>query len=245
MSGVSFSYRDGPPIIEDLRVRWEKGLFHLVIGPSGCGKSTLLHLGAGLLVPQKGDVIVGGQPAAAGRWDTAFAFQDHGLFPWKRVRENLMLPLVVRGATPEFQRERADRMLALLDLRHRARAFPRQLSGGERQRLAIGRALICDPSFLFLDEPLSSLDAMAREELQDRLLTLHRIGRKDLTLVMVTHSIEEAVYLGDRIHIMAAHGRITSVENHPKGRGFRREESYFTACRELRERFEKHTRGER
>ena len=203
---LDFSYPGEAPLVSSLSQHWEKGCFHLLIGPSGCGKSTLLSLAAGLLPATPGSVLVAGRPAEAGRRDMAFVFQDHGLFPWKTVRDNLALGLEIRGDRKNAIRDRVSQMLGILDLRHREKAYPRELSGGERQRLAIGRALILEPDLLLLDEPFSALDAMTREELQDRLWQWGREAGKNLTLVMVTHSIEEAVYLGDRIHIMNRQG---------------------------------------
>lgn len=238
---LDFSYPGGEALFSGLNHSWEKGRCHLLIGPSGCGKSTLLSLAAGLLSPGAGSVRAAGKPAIPGSRDMAFVFQDHGLFPWKRVRENLALGLKIRRERRAVIEGRVDQMLGLLDLHHRAEAFPRELSGGERQRLAIGRALILEPDLLLLDEPFSSLDAMTREELQDRLWHWGREIRKDLTLVMVTHSMEEAVYLGDRIHIMNRRGELVSLENRTEGPGFRRKEAYFQACRGLRQSFEEHT----
>ncbi len=242
---LCFSYPGEESLFSGLNHNWEKGGFHLLIGPSGCGKSTLLSLAAGLLPPSSGTVDVAGKPAVAGRKETAFVFQDHGLFPWKRVRDNLALGLMIRGEKKSLVKRDVDRMLHILDLTPRGNAFPRELSGGERQRLAIGRALILEPEVLLLDEPFSSLDAMTREELQDRLWHWGRESGRALTLVMVTHSMEEAVYLGDRIHIMNRQGELYSLENQSEGPGFRRREAYFEACRGLRKAFEEHTGGKR
>ncbi|MDC7221087.1 MAG: ATP-binding cassette domain-containing protein [Spirochaetales bacterium] len=241
---LTFSYSPDRLLIDRLNQNWEKGLFHMVIGPSGCGKSTLLSLAAGLLAPTKGQINLMGSPVVPGRRDTSFVFQDHGLFPWMNVRKNLSLPLKIRSHKKEFIEEKTNELLRLMDLPHRSKAYPGELSGGEKQRLAIARALISDPSLLLLDEPLSSLDAMTREELQDRIFDLRHIREGGLTLIMVTHSIEEAVYLGDRIHIMNRRGELISRENQPRGKGFRRETAYFEACRQLRINLENHCRGE-
>jgi len=248
---VRFSRRSPPgdpgrPVIEGLDLNLEKGLLHVLVGPSGCGKTTLLYLAAGLLSPDSGEVLVAGEPARPGRKDTAVVLQDHGLFPWKTVLANLELGLALRGLP---RRERKERSLAALEetgLLGQEKKYPRALSGGERQRLAIARALVLSPDLLLLDEPFSSLDAITRESLQDRLLSL--VGReRSLTTVMVTHDIAEAAFLADRIHVMNRLGKMTETESGrsgtcaiPRARreraaGFRSAPEFFALCDGIRE----------
>jgi len=234
---TGFAYAGKAPVLRNLDLRLEAGLLHCVIGPSGCGKTTLLYLAAGLLVPTGGMVSIGGKPVRRGREKTAVILQDHGLFPWKTVYRNLVLPLAIRRVSKEAQQSAALRMLRETGLEGKEKEYPDRLSGGEKQRLAVGRALVQDPDLLLLDEPFSSLDAMTREKMQDWLCDVR--SSRPLTLVLVTHSIEEAVFLGDRIHIMDGSGNVHTVSNSPPGRHARKEAQYFDQCRSLREQLER------
>ncbi len=236
---TGFAYEGKPPVIHQLDLCFDEDLLHCVIGPSGCGKTTILYLAAGLLQPTAGTVMVDGKPAVRGREKTAVILQDHGLFPWKTVYRNLVLPLSIRKVPKEVQKGEAAHILRETGLEGKENEYPAQLSGGERQRLAVGRALIQNPDLLLLDEPFSSLDAMTREKLQDYLRDIR--ANRPMTLVLVTHSIEEAVFLGDRIHIMDGRGNIHTVSNMPPGKEARKEADYFVQCRALRELLERKT----
>ena len=206
-----------------------------VIGPSGCGKSTLLLLAAGLLTPTEGTVSVAGAPVTGPRRETALILQDFGLLPWKTVEANAALGLTVRGVARRDTRERATAALERVGLAEFARAYPGELSGGMRQRLALARAVALDADLLLMDEPLSALDALTREDLQDVLLDLWR--RRGHAQVLVTHSIEEAVFLGRRVVVMSPRpGHVAAIVDNPRmgSDGFRASESYFDAVRELR-----------
>ena len=168
-----------------------------IIGPSGCGKSTLLLLAAGLLSPTDGAVRVGGSAVDGPRRGTALILQDFGLLPWKTVEANAGLGLKIRGVGAAELRERTAGALEGVGLADFARSYPAELSGGMRQRLALARAVALDADLVLMDEPLSALDALKREELQDVLLGMWK--RRGHTQVLVTHSIEEAVFLGDHI----------------------------------------------
>ena len=240
---LHFSYKEQEPVIPDLSGHWEKGMIHAVIGPSGCGKSTLLYLIAGLIQPLSGSVSVKGSRPKPGRRETAVILQNHGLFPWKTASANLSLGLDIRREGKDAVRRKVNRILREMGLEGKARAYPGELSGGERQRLAIGRALILNPDLLLLDEPFSALDAMTREQLQDRLWKLkHKEegAASDLTVVLVTHSIEEAAFLSDRIHIMDGRGTVQVLNNRSSGPGSRSSAEYFDSCAGLRLRFEEH-----
>ena len=207
-----------------------------VIGPSGCGKSTLLLLAAGLLSPNSGTVQVGdGEPLAGPRRETALILQDFGLLPWKTVEANAGLGLQVRGVPREERRRRSAEALERVGLGDFAHAYPAELSGGMRQRLALARAVALDADLLLMDEPLSALDALKREDLQDVLLGLWK--RRGHTQVLVTHSIEEAVFLGRRVVVMTPRpGRVAAIVENPEmgEAGYRDSELYHERCVQLR-----------
>jgi ABC-type nitrate/sulfonate/bicarbonate transport system ATPase subunit len=206
-----------------------------VIGPSGCGKSTMLLLAAGLLSPGRGELLVGGEPLSGTRRETALILQDYGLLPWKTVADNAGLGLEIRGTGREERRRRAAEALERVGIAEFARAYPGELSGGMRQRLALARAVALDADLLLMDEPLSALDALTREDLQNVLLELWR-GRSH-TQVLVTHSIEEAVFLGRRIVVMSPRpGRAAAVvDNTRMGEtGYRSSSGYYERCAALR-----------
>jgi NitT/TauT family transport system ATP-binding protein len=225
--GVSLAYRQRAPLLSGFDYSFEAGRIHGIIGKSGCGKTSLLYLMAGLLSPGLGRITIGGSPAAPGRRDIAIILQEFGLFPWKNCRENLALGLELRKTDKRETARRVEAILSDLDLTGLGDRFPGQLSGGERQRLAIGRALILEPELLLLDEPFSALDAMARELLQDRLLSLQKERSRPLTVIHVTHSIEEAVFLSHRIHIMDREGVLHALDNDPQGSSYRKSPAFF------------------
>ena len=178
-----------------------KGESVVLIGPSGCGKSTLLYLLAGLLKPSAGQVIVQGQKIDKPRQSTGFILQDYGLFPWLNVVDNIGLGLKIRGIHKKDRESVINKILEEMGLTSFARHYPGQLSGGQRQRVALARVLTLKPDLLLMDEPLSSLDALTRERLQNLLLEIQQ--REQLTTVLVTHDIEEAIFLGSRIIVLA------------------------------------------
>ena len=188
------------------------GEFVSLIGPSGCGKSTLLRLIADLIQPTSGTVHVNGKSAHQARveQDYGMAFQQAGLFEWRTVEKNIELPLELKGWDKPRRRERAHEMLELVKLSEFARHMPWQLSGGMQQRVAIARALAAHPQLLLMDEPFGALDEMTREHMQSELLQV--CAATGTTVVFVTHSIPEAVYLSDRVVVMSPRpGRITDV----------------------------------
>jgi NitT/TauT family transport system ATP-binding protein len=206
-----------------------------VIGPSGCGKSTLLLIAAGLLTPTEGAVRVGGSAVDGPRRETALILQDFGLLPWKTVEANAALGLTVRGVARAEARKRAADALERVGLAEFARAYPGELSGGMRQRLALARAVALDADLLLMDEPLSALDALKREDLQDVLLQLWQ--RRRHAQVLVTHSIEEAVFLGRRVVVMSPRpGRVSAIVDNPGmgSAGYRASEEFFRIAVQLR-----------
>ncbi|HYK98142.1 MAG TPA: ABC transporter ATP-binding protein [Candidatus Acidoferrales bacterium] len=184
----------------DLAVRDGETL--CILGPSGCGKTTLLRAMHGLVGLDDGAVLVDGSTVAAPRRNVAMVFQHFGLFPWKRVDENVAYGVELAGLPRETVRERVARYIELVGLKGFERHWPHELSGGMQQRAGLARALATEPDILLMDEPFGSLDAQTREILQDELLRIYRLQPR--TMVFITHSIEEAIALGDRIVIMTA-----------------------------------------
>ena len=198
--------------LADIDLTVEPGDFVSLIGPSGCGKSTLLRLVADLIQPTSGTVTVNGKSAHQARVDQDYgmAFQQAGLFDWRSVAENIELPLELKGWDKAKRRDRAHEMLELVQLREFADHRPWELSGGMQQRVAIARALASHPQVLLMDEPFGALDEMTREHMQAELLRICRAAQT--TVVFVTHSIPEAVYLSNRVVVMSPRpGRITQI----------------------------------
>jgi NitT/TauT family transport system ATP-binding protein len=200
--------------VEDLTIKVNEGEFSAVVGPSGCGKSTLMKLATGLQFPQKGSVVVDGAKVAKPVKIAGMAFQNPVMLPWRTVLENIMLPLEIvephrsqlRAKKAEYV-DKAEALLTTVGLKGMGQKFPWQLSGGMQQRASLCRSLIHDPKLLMLDEPFGALDAFTREELWCVIRDLHAL--KKFTVVLVTHDLREAVFLGDRIFCMSSRpGRI-------------------------------------
>jgi len=204
ISGLSKTF--GPPgagglqALRDINCSIEKGSFVSVVGPSGCGKSTLLRILAGLLDYSQGSVRLDGQAIRGTRRDVGVVFQSSILLPWRTILENVMLPAEVLGLDMKAARKRAMELLSMVRLEGFEHKLPRQLSGGMQQRASIARALLHDPKILLMDEPFGALDAMTREQMN---LELQRIWRESgKTVILITHSIPEAVFLGDEVFVM-------------------------------------------
>jgi NitT/TauT family transport system ATP-binding protein len=181
--------------------------FLSLVGPSGCGKSTVLRLAARLISPSAGRIAIQGNATVRSFRDVAVVFQRPNLLPWLNVLDNILYPARVLQRITEAERERAFALLKLVRLQDAADRMPDELSGGMQQRVSLCRALVLDPEILLMDEPFSALDALTREDLQYELLRVHRQTRK--TILFVTHSVDEAAFLSDRVAIMAAHpGRL-------------------------------------
>jgi NitT/TauT family transport system ATP-binding protein len=186
-----------------------EGEFICIVGPSGCGKTTALRIVAGLEKPDSGTVEIK-RGTDAGRPQNAMVFQEHGLFPWMTVEDNVALSLEMRGVGKQERRDRAGPFLEMIGLTRFRRHYPRQLSGGMRQRVSLARALMADPEILLMDEPFAALDAQNKLILQDELLHIWEGSRK--TVLFITHAIDEAIALGDRIVVMTAQpGRIKAI----------------------------------
>lgn len=209
---VTFPQHQGLPleVLKDLNLTVGGAEFLCVVGPSGCGKTTLLRVAHGLLRPDSGNVRLGGINITAPSPHAGFVFQDDLLLPWRTVLANALLPIEFRRRVTEADRTAAIDLLETVGLGRFVHSYPHHLSGGMRQRVNLARSLVTNPALLLLDEPFASLDAQTREILQEELLRIWSKFRK--TVVFITHQIEEAVYLADRVVVMGSHpGRIKQV----------------------------------
>jgi NitT/TauT family transport system ATP-binding protein len=188
---------DGLEALRDLNVEIERGGFVSIVGPSGCGKTTFLRIVAGLETASGGEILLDGRTIRAPGGDRGFVFQADSLLPWRTVLANAMIGPEVAGRTGEPERRRTLDLLKLVGLEGFENYYPRQLSGGMRQRVNLARALAIDPEVLLMDEPFSALDAQTREIMQTELMRIWEQGRK--TVLFVTHQIDEAVFLSDRV----------------------------------------------
>lgn len=201
--GMRFETKSGSiEALKDISFKVAQHEFFVVVGPSGCGKSTLLRMVAGLISPTAGHIDVFGLKVTRPREDLGFVFQRPNLLPWLNARDNILFPMRHKyGRVTAEDEDRADELLALVKLQQFAKAMPDELSGGMQQRIGIARALIHDPDVLLMDEPFSALDALTREQLTLELQSIWAQQRK--TVMFVTHSIPEAVQLGERILVMS------------------------------------------
>jgi NitT/TauT family transport system ATP-binding protein len=186
--------------LKDINLEINKGEFVCLLGPSGCGKSTLLNAMAGFSLPTAGEIRVDGKKIVAPGPDRGMVFQEYALFPWMTVAQNITFGLEVQGLDKKAIGEKVDQLLDTLNLSDFRERFPKDLSGGMRQRVAIARVLAIDSPIMLMDEPFGALDALTRRNLQDELLRIWKAFGK--TIVFVTHSIEESIYLADRIVVM-------------------------------------------
>jgi NitT/TauT family transport system ATP-binding protein len=235
LRGVTKVYDSGVMALGPLDLDVKRGEFVSLLGPSGCGKSTALRLIAGLSAPSSGSVHVADRAKAArGKRSIGFVFQEPTLMPWASVRDNVRLPLKLAHAPAGEADTRIDRALAQVGLGEFANAFPRELSGGMKMRVSLARALVTDPDILLMDEPFTALDEITRFRLNNDLLALWRDLRK--TVIFVTHSVFESVYLSQRVIVMTARpGRIAAEFNvessEPRGEEFRTSADYARYCR--------------
>ncbi len=243
LRNVSKQFRDGPLAVSDIDLNVQAGAFLGLLGPSGCGKSTLLRMIAGLVAPSSGTIEWPGHiDTHDARHDIGFVFQDPTLMPWATALDNVLLPLKLKRQPLEAARERARAMLARVGLTGFENAYPRALSGGMRMRVSIARALVSRPRILLMDEPFAALDEITRHALNDDLLALWEQQR--FTVVFVTHSVFESVYLAQRIVVMAARpGRIMADfavdAPYPRDEHFRTSLAYSELCRTASETLKK------
>jgi len=202
---MRFDTARGPlEVVRDLSFEVRQGEFVSLVGPSGCGKTTLLNMAAGFVHPTSGQVLLDGRPIEGPASDRGVMFQEYGVFPWLTVRQNVEFGLKLKAnAKPAAERrEIVSRYLHLMGLDDFADAYPKTLSGGMRQRLALARAYAVHPDFLFMDEPFGALDAQTRSAMQDLLLAVLQSEGK--TVMLITHSVEEAIYLSNRVIVISA-----------------------------------------
>jgi NitT/TauT family transport system ATP-binding protein len=237
LRAVTKAYDNGVIALGPLDLDVAKGEFVSLLGPSGCGKSTALRLVAGLSAPTAGAINVSHRAARAdGRHPIGFVFQEPTLMPWASVRENVRLPLKLAHAAAADADRRIEAALAQVGLSEFADAYPRELSGGMKMRVSLARALVTDPDILLLDEPFAALDEITRFRLNNDLLDLWRKLNK--TVIFVTHSVFESVYLSQRVLVMTARpGRLASefriATAEPRGEAFRTSAEYAGYCREV------------
>jgi ABC-type nitrate/sulfonate/bicarbonate transport system ATPase subunit len=220
-------------VLQDINIKINKGEFAAIVGPSGCGKSTALRMFAGLETPSGGNVLADGKPVAAPSPDRMLIFQEHALYPWSTVEENVSLGLEIAKIPKSKRQERVNAILDKVNLSGFNKYYPSQLSGGMKQRVAIARALVMDPDVLLLDEPYGALDAMTRLTMQNELIRLWEGTGK--TMFLITHDIDEALYLADKIFVMGPRpGKIirTIELDLPRPRN-RNSESFFTVRKEI------------
>jgi NitT/TauT family transport system ATP-binding protein len=198
---ISKTFDGGTLVLDDVSIDGADGSLTCLLGPSGCGKSTLLSMVAGFVRPSRGRVSVDDVEVTAPSADRGIVFQDYALFPWLSAAENVMFGPKIRGLPKKECRDVALHYLAMVGLETHREKLPRQLSGGMKQRVAIARALANRPSVLLMDEPFGALDAQTRESLQEEMLRIRQLERN--TILFVTHSISESLYLADRIVVMA------------------------------------------
>jgi NitT/TauT family transport system ATP-binding protein len=208
----SFARDDGSTLtaIEEIDLTISQAEFVCVLGPSGCGKTTLLRMVAGLDFATSGDILLDGEPIRGPNPKVGIVFQEYSLFPWRNVIDNVAFGLEMQGVGREERYHRADQYLQLVGLSQFSRSYPSELSGGMRQRVAVARALALDPLVLLMDEPFGALDAQTRNLLQKELLEIWDKTKK--TIMFVTHSVDEAVFLADRLIVLTPRpGRVCEV----------------------------------
>jgi NitT/TauT family transport system ATP-binding protein len=237
LRGVTKTYDSGVAALGPLDLKVRKGEFLALVGPSGCGKSTALRIIAGLSAATSGDVKVAyhgevGQPGQG----IGFVFQEPTLMPWTSVRENVRLPLRLARVPASEANARVDEALQRVGLLEFAQSYPRELSGGMKMRVSLARALVTDPDILLMDEPFAALDEITRFRLNNDLLALWRNLRK--TVIFVTHSVFESVYLSQRVAVMSSRPGRIAAEIHiatvePRGEEFRTSAAYADYCRKV------------
>ncbi|HWO42595.1 MAG TPA: ABC transporter ATP-binding protein [Candidatus Eisenbacteria bacterium] len=201
---LTFSPKNRPPVtaLQDFSLDVAKGEFVSIVGPSGCGKSTFLNILLGLIKPDSGEIQLNGAPITGPSQERAMVFQEFGLLPWRTVKANVELGLELKGVPSNERSARASKLIELVGLRGFEQHYPHELSGGMKQRVGLARALATEPEVLLMDEPFAALDAQTRDLMQAELLQIWQRTQK--TVVFVTHSIEEAAYLSDRVIVMTA-----------------------------------------
>ena len=234
MRDVAKRFSSGTVAVQGMSLAIREGEFVSLLGPSGCGKSTVLKMIAGLLSHSAGTITVDGHPPGGDGGDIGYVFQDATLMPWATVFDNVYLPLRLKGAGKAAARTEVEASLASVGLLGFAGSYPRELSGGMKMRVSIARAMVVRPRLLLMDEPFAALDEMTRFKLNNDVLSLWE--EQKLTVIFVTHSVFESVYLSSRIVIMGAHpGRavdeIELSDGYPRTEQYRTTADYAMRCR--------------
>ena len=227
--------KENLPVLSDVSLAVPSGTVCAVIGPSGCGKSTMLKVAAGLIKDYEGQVMVGGRPLDTRSMTIGFMPQSYGLLPWRTVAENIRLGRKVKGLWQESDEERLKELALRLGLEGLLERYPHELSGGQQQRVSLARVFLLQPDILLMDEPFSALDAITREEMQDVFRELWQ--QESITTILVTHYVEEALYLGGQIAVMGGDGKISELLDNPAGDTplRRSDERFFQLGRQLRQ----------
>lgn len=214
----TFPARNGKPeftAVSDVNLNVSEGEFLTIVGPSGCGKSTILDMLGGLTKPTKGRILINGKEITGPGLDRAIVFQQYALYPWRTAIQNVVFGLEAKGVPKKERIEQAKYYMDLVGLTNFYDHYPNELSGGMKQRVAIARSLAYDPEVLLMDEPFAALDAQTRENLQEELLSIWQKTKK--TIIFITHGIDEAVYLGERIAVLSSNpGRVKTIISNTK-----------------------------
>ena len=240
LNNISHTYNPNDPeptyALNPFSMTWENGKRYAILGPSGCGKSTVLKMIAGLLKPTSGNIIFNGKSFSSQSQDQeiGYVFQDATLMPWATVSDNVFLPLRIKGISKSKASNEIEKVLIQVGLKDFYNAYPRELSGGMKMRVSIARALIMKPKLLLMDEPFAALDEMTRFKLNDDVLSFWDNG--NLTVIFVTHSVFESVYLSNRVVVMAPRpGRVIADidlnNNYPRSKEYRTTTNYAKNCR--------------
>lgn len=223
-------------VIENLNLSIYDREFLAIVGESGCGKTTLLNIIAGLLLPKKGVILLDGQPIIGPGPDRTMVFQDDAVFPWYSVKDNVEYGLKISMKNKNQRKKEVDHILKIVGLRENSEMFPRQLSGGMRKRVDVARAIITKPEVLLMDEPFAALDVMTKQKLQEEFLKIW--DETTMTVVFITHDLEEALYMGDRVVVMSSHpGQIKKIVkvpfNRPRDKDLKTNAEFAKLRREL------------
>lgn len=232
INDLNFNYGK-EKVLNNINLNIKNNTTCAIIGPSGCGKTTLLYCLAGLLLPEEGKIKINNKELNGVRKETGVMLQDNGLLPWKTVWNNIALGLKSRNMDKKIIKTKVDEIITSLGIEDQSNKLPGELSGGQKQRVAIARTLVTEPDLLLLDEASSALDAITKENIQNLLLDIY--NSREITIIMVTHNIEEAVFLGQKIIVMNNGGIKSIIDNEYFGdKDIRLKTEFYNVCIEVR-----------